>query len=81
MLKTTQTLPMNLQYFAEDDSAPIDDQSKEQQDEGKPTSERAEKAPKTFTQDEVNNIVQKRLERAMKDQQQKIETKLPSWLR
>lgn len=67
--------PMNLQFFADDsDSAPEAGAPEGTEDEQ--TSEPAESqqpAEKTFTQDEVNKMIQKRLDRAMKDKQQEID--------
>lgn len=65
-------LPMNLQFFAEDAPTP---------DNGAPEGEEVQEVQKneqnldskTFTQDEVDSIVQKRLDRALKDKQKEID--------
>ena len=71
-------LPMNLQYFAEGSEAPESGapEGAEQQTKGEePKPEQAEsKAEKTFTQDEVNAMIQKRVGRALKDKESEIES-------
>ena len=71
-------LPMNLQYFAEGSEAPESGapEGAEQQPKGEePKPEQAEpKAEKTFTQDEVNAMIQKRVGRALKDKESEIES-------
>lgn len=65
-------LPMNLQFFAEDAPTP---------DNGAPEGEEVQEVQKneqnpdskTFTQDEVDSIVKKRLDRALKDKQKEID--------
>ena len=71
-------LPMNLQYFAEGSEAPESGapEGAEQQTKGEePKPEQTEpKAEKTFTQDEVNAMIQKRVGRALKDKESEIES-------
>ena len=70
-------LPMNLQYFAEGSEAPESGapEGAEQQTKGEePKPDQTEpKAEKTFTQDEVNAMIQKRVGRALKDKESEIE--------
>ena len=70
-------LPMNLQYFAEGSEAPesgAPEGAEQQPKSEEPEPEQAEpKAEKTFTQDEVNAMIQKRVGRALKDKESEIE--------
>ena len=71
-------LPMNLQYFAEGSEAPesgAPEGAEQQTKSEEPKPEQAEpKAEKTFTQDEVNAMIQKRVGRALKDKESEIES-------
>lgn len=73
-----EKLPMNLQYFAEGSEAPesgAPEGAEQQPKSEEPEPEQAEpKAEKTFTQDEVNAMIQKRLDRALKDKESEIES-------
>lgn len=65
-------LPMNLQFFAED--APTPDNGAPEGEEAQEVKKTKQKPEaKTFTQDEVDSIVQKRLDRALKDKQKEID--------
>ena len=72
-----EKLPMNLQYFAEGSEAPesgAPEGAEQQPKSEEPEPEQAEpKAEKTFTQDEVNAMIQKRVGRALKDKESEIE--------
>ena len=72
-----EKLPMNLQYFAEGSEAPesgAPEGAEQQPKSEEPKPEQTEpKAEKTFTQDEVNAMIQKRLDRALKDKESEIE--------
>ena len=71
-------LPMNLEYFAEGSEAPesgAPEGAEQQTKSEEPKPEQAEpKAEKTFTQDEVNAMIQKRVGRALKDKESEIES-------
>ena len=71
-------LPMNLQYFAEGSEAPesgAPEGAEQQTKSEEPKPEQTEtKAEKTFTQDEVNAMIQKRVGRALKDKESEIES-------
>lgn len=60
-------LPMNLQFFADPEPAPDNDGAPEGADKDKQEGE------KTFTQAELDKIVQERLNRALKNKQQEID--------
>ena len=71
-------LPMNLQYFAEGSEAPesgAPEGAEQQTKSEEPKPEQTDpKAEKTFTQSEVNEMIQKRVARAMKDKDSEIES-------
>ncbi|MCZ3746559.1 DUF4355 domain-containing protein [Limosilactobacillus vaginalis] len=71
-----EKLPMNLQYFAEGNNTPEsgapEGAEQPKSEESKP-EQTEPKAEKTFTQDEVNVMIQKRLDRALKDKESEIE--------
>ena len=63
-----EKLPMNLQFFADPEPAPDNDGAPEGAD-----GEDKGKNEKTFTQAELDKIVQERLNRALKNKQQEID--------
>lgn len=67
-----EKLPMNLQFFA-DDSAPETGAPEGTESQEVETPEEQPKEEKTFTQDEVDKMIEKRLARALKDKQQEID--------
>lgn len=69
-------MKMNLQYFAEPepvDPEPAPDDGKQNPEDSKKQPEPEKQETKTFTQDEVNKMVNERLERERKAQEVKIQ--------
>lgn len=67
-------MDMNLQYFAEEAAEGSQTGAPEgTETEAQPEADQQQPAEKTFTQDEVDAMIQKRLSRALKDKQQEID--------
>lgn len=67
-------MDMNLQYFAEEAAGGSQTGAPEgTETEAQPETDQQQTTEKTFTQDEVDAMIQKRLSRALKDKQQEID--------